>query len=156
MKILRLLPLLLLLACEKEGLQGPAGPQGNANVQAATYMVSNWQYSDPTYFVELSVPFITADIVASGAVLTYIETGANQFTQVPLTFYRDNSYSTTIEVSSSIGFIRLYWGDSDLTQPIAPPSLNVKVVAVASSLLRDHPNLDLSDYQTVKKAFTLK
>jgi hypothetical protein len=151
-KLLRILPFMFLLSCEK---QGPQGPQGNANVQSLTYQVTEWNFNNPAYYADISVPFVTADIISSGAVLVYAEVGTNIFSQVPLTFYLSDQYSTTIEVSHSIGKVRLFWVDSDLTQPLQPGAMNFKIVVIASALLQKHPDTDLSNYQEVKEQFQI-
>lgn len=154
MKFLRILPLVLLLACEKEGPIGPQGQEGNANVSSGTFTVAIWQYNEPSYYADIFASFITDDIVQSGAVLVYAQTGINQYTQLPLTFYQSTYYSTSLEVSTSTGSVRIIWTDSDRAQPIEPQSLNFKVVAIAASVLRRNPNVDLNNYAAVEKAFS--
>jgi len=148
-----------LSSCEKEileGPQGPPGPGGNANVQSDTYTVFNWLYNDPFYYADVFIPHITEDIIRDGAVLVYAETDPNTYSQLPLTFYQSDDYSTSLEVISSITQIRLIWTDSDLTEPIEPPELNIKVVCIASSELVIHPKVNYLDYEEVKRTFHLK
>ena len=136
------------------GPVGPVGPQGNANVLSTTYSVSNWNYSAPSW--QASIPFsaITQSIINTGAVLVYISTGTNTYSQLPLTFYPASTYSTTIEVVSTIGAVNLFWSDSDQTQPNNPGSWTFKVVAIAGSNKMAYP-VDWSNYIAVKKYFNL-
>jgi hypothetical protein len=50
----------------------------------------------------------------------------------------------------------VYVTDSDLTQPLNPGLLTFKVVVIASSSIAKYPNLDLNNYEEVKKTFDLK
>lgn len=156
MKLLRLLPLVALLSCEKEVVIGPRGPQGNANVQSGTYTVADWIYHEPSYYGEISVPFITEDIVREGAVLVYVETGINTFSQLPLTIYRSEDYSTTLEVLSRVRGVRIVLTDSDLIQPLKPRAMDFKVVAIASSELLELPDVDWTDYNAVQSVLNSK
>lgn len=155
-------------ACQKEegpagpiGPQGPQGPQGNngnANVHSATFIVNpgDWAYNAPSYYVTLSYPQITQDIINTGAVLVYLQNNPGNYSQLPLTFYPSNTYSETFEISSGLSNVKIFRTDSDLTDP-GPVSnaLTFKVVVIASSGKKANPNLDLKDYSKVKEAFNL-
>lgn len=142
----------LFSGCTKEG---PAGKDGNANVSSTTLTASNWVYSAPSWVATLPYSAITQEIVNSGAVLVYIKVGES-YNQLPLTFYQTDSYSTTIEVSTSPGQVTLFWTDSDLIQPDNPGSQSFKVVAIAAATMIDNPDLDYSSYDEVMSTFGLE
>ena len=154
---LTLCTLIFTTSCKKpeKGATGPAGPTGNANVQSTTVTISNWSYSAPSYYVNLSYSAITSNIINSGAVLVYAQTGTGTYSQLPLTVYPSSSYSSSLEVVSSLGSVQVIWTDSDLTQPANPGTWTFKIVAIASSAIAENPNVDLNDYNQVKAAFNL-
>jgi len=145
-----------------KGEQGPAGTNGtngkdgNANVVSGTVTVSTWTYSDPVYYANIPSQSITQSIINTGAVLVYAKLADNVWTQLPLTFYNDPSYSSTLEVITTLNLIQIVWTDSDLTDPGTPPPLTFKIVVIASTgtLLASH--VDTSNYLEVRDAFNLK
>ena len=142
-------------SCKKEGPAGPAGKDGNANVVSSTITSSSWAYTEPSWAITFTDPAITQEIINSGAVLVYIKVGDN-YTQLPLTFYLSSSYSSTIEVSTFVGGLSLFWTDSDLVQPNNPGSQTFKVVVIAGSGMIQNPNVDYSNYEEVKSKFNLE
>ena len=170
MKIIKFITIGLLIAgatslssCEKEGSVGPAGKDGidgsdgsdgNANVVSSTITSSSWAYSNPSWVISFTYPAITQSIIDEGAVLVYIKVG-NGYTQLPLTIYQSPNYSTSIEVSTFVGGLSLFWTDSDLIQPTNPGEHTFKVVVIAASGLIQNPNVDLGNYEEVKDAFNL-
>ena len=154
---------LILTSCEKEviiegppGPQGPQGEAGNANVRSGTYQVAEWEYDEPHYMADIDVSFITNDIFASGVILVYVKRTDDSFTQLPLTFYWSSDYSTTLEVISMIGKVKLQWTDSDLIQPVQPGSYTFKIVVIESSELLAQRGVNPNDYESVSRAFNLE
>ncbi|MEN9304243.1 MAG: hypothetical protein RL264_2672 [Bacteroidota bacterium] len=143
-----------LVACTKEGPQGPAGANGNANVVSATITSSAWVFNDPSWVIAFSYPAITQDIIDKGAVLVYIRTGS-EYRQLPFTFYEDDTYSSSFEVSTYLGGVKIIRTDSDLIEPENPGNLTFKVVVISASGLSQNPNIDFKDYNAVKQAFKL-
>ena len=152
---------LLFTNCAKDGATGPAGPagpagaNGNANVVSSTITSSNWTYNSPSWEITFTYPAITQDIIDKGAVLVYLKNGT-AYTQLPLTFYQSSSYSTSLEVSNFLGGVKIFWTDSDLTQPINPGSWTFKIVVIAASGKMANPNVNYKDYNAVKQAFNLQ
>jgi hypothetical protein len=140
-----------IIGCTKEG---PQGPPGNANVVSSTISSSAWAYSSPSWSITFTYPAITQDIIDKGAVLVYLKNG-QAFAQLPLTIYQTSSYSTSIEVASFVGGVKIFWTDSDLIQPDNPGNREFKIVVIAASGLAKNPNLDLNDYNAVKQAYNL-
>ncbi len=65
-----------MVACDgKEGPAGPAGANGNANVNASIYSVNitDWENKGTHLFKSLSVSEINQDVVNNGAVIVYVK-----------------------------------------------------------------------------------
>lgn len=145
----------ILSSCEKEGPEGPAGEDGNANVVSGTTTSSNWTFYDPSWVTTYTYSAITQEIIESGAVLVYMKVG-NSYNQIPLTFYRSDSYSTSIEVSTFVGGFSIFWSDSDLLEPLYPGYHTFKVVVIAASETLKSGNIDFSDYEHVSTEFIVQ
>jgi hypothetical protein len=64
--------LLIWTGCGKDGAQGPAGLDGNANVIASQwYTPSAWLGTTGDWYFDISNTAITGDIVESGVILAY-------------------------------------------------------------------------------------
>ena len=71
---------LLWTGCGKEGPQGPAGYDGNANVISSIwYKPSVWTYDNTSqeYYFDVTNSEITKDIVENGVVLAYMSSSAD-------------------------------------------------------------------------------
>lgn len=164
MKIIKLVTIVFLIAgattfsnCAKDGAVGPAGEDGkdgNANVVSSSIISGNWTFVSPSWSQAFTYAAITQDILDNGAVLVYVASGANYF-QLPYTFYPSSSYSRTYNYVHYLGGLKVYVTDSDLTTPATPGTLEFKVVVIEASFLMKNPNVDLNDYQAVKKSFNL-
>lgn len=140
--------------CAKEGPAGEDGKDGNANVVSTTITSTDWTFNDPSWVLSLNYPAITQNIINSGAVLVYVKVGES-YNQLPLTFYQSSSYSSSVEVSTFVGGLDLFWTDSDLIQPIYPGSQTFKIVVIASSGMIQNPNVDYSNYEEVCSTFNI-
>ena len=80
-KILCLFVMILAMACTKEGPQGPAGANGNANVQYSDWITSStWTGSSGSYVFDVTDTKITQPILDQGVVLAFaklVADGAN-------------------------------------------------------------------------------
>lgn len=157
----------MLTGCKKEtgpvgptGPQGPQGIQGNANVHSYSFAAApnNWNTtsSPPAYFVSLSVPELTSEIMNSGAVLVYMQVAGNtNYTQLPVTSYVSSGYSETFEVSNTVGVVKVFRSNSSLTLPPAlTTNVTFKVIVIAAGLEAAN-GIDLSNYTTVKERWNL-
>lgn len=139
----------------EQGPQGPAGEDGNANVQSSSLTTSNWTYLSPDWYINFTYSAITQDILDNGAVLVYVKSGSNYF-QLPYTFYPNSSYSRSYTFKHYLGGLTVVVTDSDWLQSPNPGLLTFKVVVIASSAIAKHPNVNLKNYDEVKKTFELK
>lgn len=124
------------------------------NVVSSSTGSSSWVFDDPSWTLSLSYPAITQDIIDNGAVLVYLKNG-QAYNQLPLTIYQSASYSTSIEVSTFVGGVKIFWTDSDLIEPVNPGYREIKVVVISANGLAKNPSLDLEDYEAVVKAYNL-
>ena len=163
MKIIKLVTIGFLIAgattfsnCEKVTVTGPAGEDGkdgNANVVSSSITSGSWSFVSPSWSQSFTYSAITQDILDNGAVLVYVASGVNYY-QLPYTFYPTSSYSRTYNYVHYLGGLKVYVTDSDLNTP-QPGTLEFKVVVIEASFLMKNPNVDLNNYQAVKKAFNL-
>jgi hypothetical protein len=147
-------------ACKKKevvGPTGPAGAAGNANVKSLTLetVAADWT-GDPAegYSITLNAPIITADIVATGAVLCYVEYSGTTYA-LPYS-YLYSTYTRHMLFNYEAGSITVDIRDDDAAT-INPGtfSAKIKVVAISSTGLIQNPNVDLTNYEEVKQAFNL-
>ena len=138
-----------------QGEPGTNGKNGNANVKSTTQSNVVWVYSDPDYVTTINMPEITQDILSKGAVLVYINTGNEVYTQLPVTFYPSNTYSETYSYECFVGGIRIFVTDSDLLKPLAQPSNNFKYKIVVMAGSDRVANVDTKNYQAVKSIYNL-
>jgi hypothetical protein len=159
---------LLLSACE--GPEGPTGPKGkdgkdgNANVHFNTFTVSSWNYSSTnvSWFINLSDPNITTDIVDYGAVLVYMKFGGGDWQLLPYSIFTVTStasYTTRYTIVYDVGTATIYVTDSDLTQPSNPNTARgthyFKVVTIATFGKYSSTNINWQNYNDVKMKLNL-
>lgn len=94
-----------------------------------TILGASWQQSGQTYEMVLNWAEINQSVIDNGTVDAYVsEEGIQEWNPLPVTLYLSDQYSSTISVTYSLGKVVLTWTDSDLTTPIQPVSLDVKLV----------------------------
>jgi hypothetical protein len=151
--------------CTKQGPIGPAGPAGaagNSNVTSTTFMMNNWYWSSPNYYANVNVPQLTASNASSAAVMVYFNTdGSNNWIALPYTHYH-TPYNYVMGFNTSVGFVQVTWFyDTSLSSGDDPntffgTTIRCKVVVIPPSMKLANPDLDLKDYEMVKKRFKLK
>lgn len=153
-----LIALLTFTGCKKEGPPGPAGEDGNANVQSSTITFSNWYWNNSAYYdySDFTWSAITNDIANTGGVFIYLSNGAGGWVPLPRTVYPSASYSQSQRYIYYQGGFTIIVQDSDLIQPNNPGTWTIKVLAVASAMRQANPQLDWNDYEQVKKTLKLK
>lgn len=101
-----------------------------SGVKSTTVTISNWTQSGTDWATTIPYGEITADVVEHGAVVAYINGGTNIWKALPLTIYQSTTYSTTIELSVTVGQILIYWKNSDGTLPANPGETVFKITAI--------------------------
>ncbi len=145
----------------KKGETGTPGKDGSANVTSYTYSVPSWTYSSPYYFVNLSVPSITADNISTAGVMAYFNTTGNQWFALPYTQYHSPS-NYYMGFTTGISNVQITWVyDSSLSSGDDPNTFYAtkvlyKVVVIPPSAKSLKPNVDYNNYNEVKAAFNLK
>jgi len=153
-----LLSVIIFNGCKKEGPQGPAGKDGNANVKSNTITFSTWNW-DGTYgyeYADFTWSEVTSSIVNSGALNIYLSTPAG-WAPLPRTIYPTSTRSQSQRYVYSVSSFKIIVQDSDLLPP--SPSLGtwtIKAVAIDASARMQNPDLDWSNYNAVKERFNLK
>ncbi len=159
-----ILATVFMFSCTKEGKVGPQGPagingtngtDGNANVHSYTYngASANWALSAPNYYCDLTVPEITQSIIDNGAVLVYLSNGSGGWLALPFVQWY-NGYGHQYNAVISVGAIRIWVSDSDLTQASNPGTVSFKVVVMDGVTLPK--NVDPKNYYEVSNYLNIK
>jgi hypothetical protein len=174
MKKVKLLMLIIAVACLaslnscKKEFTGPAGPQGpagtngtngtngNANVHSTTFTASfTWDGANYWRIATISnISILTSSIVNSGAVMIYLNENGT-YAALPMTVSMGGNIVEDVWFEYSTGQISIVTEDSDLSDP-GTSTLNFKLVCIDASARMANPNVDLKNYNEVKKAFKLK
>jgi hypothetical protein len=149
---------LLFNGCKKEG---PAGPAGNANVTATTFTISSWSWSSPYYYVNLTVPALTSANMNAAAVMVYIKATGTSWTAVPYTQY-DTPDNYFMGFNTNTNNVQLTWiydnafSSGDDPNVVYGTQVRCKVVVIPPAERKANPNINLYDYEAVKKAYHLE
>ena len=131
--------LLMLNSCSK---QGPAGPEGNANVIGESpFTVSTWSFTSNVYSATLSDNNITDDVVSGGIVEIYKQYPDGSWTNLP----DINGITSTVYNFYPQGFV-ISILNSDGSAPAAPGAITFRVVVVPSSVRKANPNTNWKNY----------
>ena len=154
----------MIFAVSCRGPVGPEGPMGNANVASSTLTIypSQWYWDNSTntsWRVDIEYKAINADIDAHGAVLVYMDVEGT-WRQIPMTYYYydeqyDSFYGSSLEVSSYLEGVSIFWTESDLSQLDPPGTHDFKIVVIEANVYQSRSDVDYSNYEAVKKAFQL-
>ena len=139
-------------SCTKTGPQGPAGPQGNANVKGSNpFDVTAWSYDaiDKVYYASFNDPDITTAVADRGVVECFLYYPSDA-TWRPLP---DIVNGTQFFFRFSQGGFEIYYGNVDGTTPAAlTGSYRFRVVVIAPSNKQAHPNTNWKNYDEAVKA----
>jgi hypothetical protein len=153
---------ILLTNCEgkqgEDGLQGPKGDKGYANVQAVTYDVApnSWKGDTNGYVATLTVPEIDQKIFENGAVLVYMlkheQFADKSFNILPYTWI-DNYSTEYMDYDVFIGkiAITIRWIDNGINSTSAPDTnYAFKVIIIEGTPLSVlKTEVDIYDYNAV-------
>ena len=174
----------VLLAVGCEGDQGPAGPDGNANVKTGTisptneewlWMSSYWFQQTTTtgmgYFtryVDIPVAEITSDIISTGIVLVFFEAlpGSGNWTPLPFQFVEPyGAYIHNIVHEVSEGLVRLHYfnmrNSAGATLPelatVSIPTYTFKYTVIEGNALQAMTarEIDVTDHDQVMEYLAL-
>lgn len=174
-----MMAVLMLTGCEGDkGPTGPAGADGNANVLTGTISPTNEEWlwnslyrletspgSSTGYFsryVDIPVPEITADIMATGAVLVFFQPYPSEGVWSPLPYYFNSGYagfSYCYVYQAMEGNIRLhhFYMPND-TNPTIPdlsaaviPTFPFKYMIIGGEALQtaDDKGIDLANHDDI-------
>jgi len=137
---------LLMTSCKKEDY-------GNTDIYSKEYAVT-WTFQDPSYYTTISVPQITQDVLDNGAMMAYMSNGNGGWVALPCTIPMDASYSSTFTPVFTLGGATIWKTDTDLLT-LDPGLSTFKIVVLTQKQLIAHPNLDLTDYESVATELAL-
>lgn len=141
--------------CKKDegpmGPQGPAGANGNANVQSEiiTVEASEWTGSAASGFTaEKETTVITEDIAINGAVLCYSANVDSSYTPLPTSLYA-GTFSINLGFQYHANGNILFYVQADNGATPQPADINYKVVAIESRMTELYPNISEMPYEDV-------
>ena len=127
---------------------------GNTDIYSDTY-TADWTFDDPSYRVTISEAKITQDVIDNGAVMVYISNGSGGWIALPCTLPQTASYASTYSYVLHSGGVTVWKTDTDLLT-LDPGAYGVfKIVVLSQHGLKQHPDLNLTDYEEVKKELNL-
>lgn len=137
---------LVTISCKKD-------KYGNTDVYSNTYTVS-WTFEDPSYTASMSVSEITQDVLDNGAVMVYMSNNNGGWIALPYTLPMSSTYSSTFTPVIYNGGVKVWKTDTDLLT-LDPGTSTFKVVVLTQKQLIAHPNVVLTDYNSVAEEFEL-
>ena len=161
MKTLRFMSFAAGLALLFVGCTGPAGPEGepgadgNANVVGSSYAVPVWNVNATNYYINISDPNLTSAINNSGTTEVFLTIDAgNTFAALPFTYYGGLNPNYIWSYTTNVGLVNIYWTNEGSGVGSDPNTIygqicNFKVVDIASSVMKRHPNTDWKNYSQV-------
>jgi len=80
-----LLVAILLSGCAKDGETGPAGQDGNANVQVEiiNVFIEDWEFQNEMYNAQVSSNLLSDDIIENGTVNLFMDAGPGVWLALP-------------------------------------------------------------------------
>jgi len=150
--------LTIFVSCTKEGPQGPAGTNGNANVISSNPIIlSGWgtDYDDGnnfSYSVLANWSAITQEIKDKGIVMVYLKDNNSDWFALPWST-SDNTYSDSFLFVVGTGHVEITYSGFDNSGSVGASSLNnqitARIVAIPSSVVQSHPNTNWNNYYEV-------
>lgn len=149
-----------------QGATGPAGKDGNANVQVVSFTLtaSSWTQGTGTsrsvFTYSRSISQITADIANNGAVLVYQSSDGNIWRALPFSQVYNQTANWSIEcgVFVTTGALGLTLRDTDPNNPLLPTNIAASrfrcvVIAPSPIAMAKLSNVDIRNYDAVVAAF---
>ena len=147
--------------CTKEGPVGPAGEDGNANVQVFIKSVSVNQWVEygtfgaynHNYGTDINISELTSDISTNGTVLAYIKSD-DVYLALPFTAFQTN-YFNVFNYTHTTGIVEVFKMASDYMTLPPTTIMNFKIVLI-DGLVNIPNSLDIKDYNKVSEYFDLE
>lgn len=127
-------------------------PHSNVKSLEVTVAQNEWIGDGGGYEVTRTLSILSSEIATNGAVMCYWKTNGEYFA-MPLT-YSSGTYVSHMLFTHSSSTVTFISYDDDNLSP-NPGLQTFKVVAISHTGMIQNPNLDLTDYKAVKKAFHL-
>lgn len=145
-------------ACQKpeKGETGPAGANGNANVQSSVYYVSSYSTSGNILYTNIFVSDLTQDIVDNGAVLVYMETSSGAYSQLPITLAASSTVDLLIEPIHSAYNVQVQFSFSNNLLPGNPGLTKFKIVTIQGREMLEDTTINWKNYEEVKARLKLR
>ena len=146
----------VLSSCKKKTTEGPAGKDGNANVHSFTFSTTSsaWTLNNKTYNATFTLESIDASILSSGTVNVFLGDGTgSRWTAMPVT-QQGIQYNYSISIHTvGVGMSSA----SDANPPLSNPGVQqFRVIVISGSARMAHPNVNLNNYNEMKRTFNLK
>lgn len=126
-------------------------PHTELNIQEVT--VSNWTGDELGYEAEIVSASLTAELLSEGVVMCYIKNDDGSYLAMPITL-SNGSWITHWAFVQNTNSITILNYDDDGATP-APGTQTFKIAIFTQAGLINHPNVDITDYESVKKEFSL-
>jgi hypothetical protein len=151
----------LFFSCGKDGATGPQGPSGmngNANVQGASGSVTSWNNNGTIYYTTFTDGALTSAVQSTGAVEVFLSTdNASTWKALPFTEVSGTDYIMLYH--TSVGSIEIDWiyngaGLGSDPNTYYSATCQFKIVCIASSIIKQHPNTNWTNYNEVMQILT--
>lgn len=143
-------------SCKKDpGPAGPAGPAGNANVIHYSVTVAPWQWSYDAFYSHWDYQYsCTAD--NESAVLMYVMGGNGKQAMPWYNSFSNVQYDFATNLFATPSHIEFQYTNftSNTTAPTSDEYFYVVIIPPA--IRAAHPDLDYSNYEEVKRTFSLR
>lgn len=151
---------MLIIGCEKPEDEDKKDDD-NVMVESRTFSNTSWAYTTPSYYLDLSVPELTADNINSAAVMVYFSILEGTWRAVPYTQYGSGS-NYFMNFMTSNGSVKVTWTHNLTGSKGVDPNeyygtnVKFKVVVIPSTVSAAKQNIDYNNYEEVSKAFDIK
>jgi len=136
------------------GATGATGAAGNANVTDTFYNTGNWTDVTGGFAYEWRYDIIDSSLDLGAAVLVYFYNGGDDWIALPWTFHNRIYF---FEVDRAANKITLVYTSPAGNIAVGNPSSTIfRVVTVPLAHRMEHPDLDWTDFKSVKKTLHLR
>lgn len=125
-------------------------PHTEMNIQEVT--ITNWVGDEFGYEGTVVGESLTPELLADGVVMCYLKDGSS-YIAMPITL-SEGTYISHWVFSQNASSISIVNYDDDGATP-NPGTQTFKIAIFSQAGLINHPNVDINDYESVKKEFNL-